>query len=302
MNESYSISYLDQLEHESIHIIRETVASFENPVLLYSIGKDSTVLLHLARKAFAPGRVPFPLMHVETGFQPVEMNEFRDAIAEKYGLTILVEQNMSDEAMALTADETHTEHYTYLKKTKPLLDGLKKHGFDAAFGGARRDEEKSRAKERVFSVRSGVGGWDPKNQRPELWSLYNSELREGQTMRVFPLSNWTEADIWAYILREQIPVVPLYFAKKQKVITRRGMLLRVDEFVEPYEGEHVQEVSVRYRTLGCSPSTGVVESTADTLEKIVEEIMTAEYSERQNRGIDKTSSAAMEKKKREGYF
>ncbi len=302
MNESYAISYLDQLEHESIHMIREAVASFEKPVMLYSIGKDSSVLLHLARKAFAPGPLPFPLMHVETGYQFTEMIAFRDKVATDYKLDMIVERNMSEEAEALTGDETHTEHYIYLKKTKPLLEGLKKHGFDAAFGGARRDEEKSRAKERAFSVRSGVGGWDPKNQRPELWSLYNGELAEGQTMRVFPLSNWTEADIWAYILRESIPVVPIYFAKKQHVLKRRDMLLRVDEFVQPREGEEVFEISARYRTLGCSPSTGIVESEADTLEKIVDEVMNAEYSERQNRAIDKTSSAAMEKKKREGYF
>jgi len=296
------MTHLEQLEHESLHMFREAVANFEKPVLLYSIGKDSSVLLHLAKKAFAPGRIPFPLLHIDTGCKFTEMIAFRDATAKKIGAELIVKKNMSREAQALGADEAHTEEYIYQKKTKPLLDALEEGSFDVAFGGARREEEKSRAKERVFSVRTGAGGWDPKTQRPELWNLYNSELAPGQTMRVFPLSNWTEADIWAYIMQEHIDIVPLYFAKKQRVLERRGMLLRIDEFVQPKEGDAVMEISARYRTLGCSPSTGIVKSDADTLEKILEEVVTAEYSERQNRAIDQTSKASMEKKKRQGYF
>jgi sulfate adenylyltransferase subunit 2 len=302
MEESYNIGYLKQLEHESIHIFREAVAEFENPVMLYSAGKDSSVLLHLARKAFFPGKIPFPLMHIDTGFKPREMIEFRDYFVDKIGATLIVKKGETQEAKNMVAEDSHTSTYIYQKKTKPLLDGITEHKFDAAFGGARREEEKSRAKERVFSVRGLNGVWDPKNQRPELWHLYNGRLMEGQSMRVFPLSNWTEVDIWTYILEEQIEVVPLYFAKKHTVIQRNGLLLRVDEHVVAKEGEEIFEMDVRYRTLGCSPSTGVVESKASTIEDIIQEVLMAKYSERMCRAIDYTSESSMEKKKREGYF
>lgn len=302
MSESYDIGYLQQLEHESIHIIREAVSSAENPVMLYSIGKDSSVMLHLARKAFYPGTIPFPLLHIDTGFIPPEMITFRDYFTKKIDAKLIVKKNTSPEAEKLTADDTHTDTYIKLKKTIPLLDALQEHDFDLAFGGARRDEEKSRAKERIFSIRSSMGRWDPKNQRPELWHMYNTKLRSDQTMRVFPLSNWTEEDIWAYILEENIEIVPLYFAKKQEVIERNGIFIRVDKHIQVKPGEEVKKMHVRYRTLGCTPSTGAVPSTACTVEDIYREVISAEHSERQNRAIDYTSEASMEKKKREGYF
>lgn len=302
MLENYDIDHLRQLEAESIKIIREVAANFKNPVLLYSIGKDSSVILKLAQKAFYPGKIPLPLMHIDTGYKFREMIEFRDYYVNKIEAKLIVEKNMSPEALALTPKEAHTDYYIYHKKTKPLLDAIKKYNFDAAIGGARREEEKSRAKERVFSVRNEMGVWDPKNQRPELWSLYNTSLDDGQTMRIFPLSNWTETDIWAYIMLEKIEVVPLYFAQKRKVVKRNGVLIRLDEFNQATEGEEVLEVVCRYRTLGCSPSTGAVISNAVTLEEILQEVSVAKKSERENRAIDYTSESSMENKKKEGYF
>ena len=302
MTSKYQLSYLDQLEAESIHIIREAAAEAKKPVMLYSIGKDSSVLLHLARQAFLPGKIPFPLMHIDTGYKFKEMTDFRDRLAKKIGFELIVEKNLEAAASKMKPEEAHTDQYIYYKKTKPLLEGLKKHGFDLAFGGARRDEEKSRAKERIFSVRSDGNTWDPKNQRPELWHLYNARLSENQTMRVFPLSNWTEIDIWRYIKKEKIEIVPLYFAKKRKVIIRHGVYLRLDEFVKAKKGEKIQEIYCRYRTLGCSPSTGAVPSRANTLDKIIAEIFASRKSERSNRAIDNVSETAMEDKKREGYF
>lgn len=298
----YNAHYLKQLEAESIHIFREAMAECTNPVILYSIGKDSSVLLHLARKAFAPGPLPWPLLHVDTGFKFREMIEFRDNVVQKINAKIFIEKNESDEAKRFTADDAASDIYIYHKKTKPLLDALKKYKFDAAFGGARREEEKSRAKERVFSLRNELGSWDPKNQRPELWSLYNARMKEGESMRIFPLSNWTEADIWAYILMENIEVVPLYFAQKRSVVVRNNLYFRIDEFVQPKPGEEVIEVMCRYRTLGCSPSTGAVASQAITVEEILAEVLSATKSERQTRAIDHTSAASMEQKKKEGYF
>jgi len=300
--EKYNLDYLEQLEAESIQIFREAAAVFKNPVILYSIGKDSSTLLRLAQKAFYPAEIPFPLLHIDTGYKFHEMIEFRDYYTKKVGAKLIVAKNESAEAQGLKAEDAHTDFYIYHKKTKPLLDAIREHGFDAAIGGARREEEKSRAKERVFSVRDQMGGWDPKNQRPELWSLYNTRLLPGQTMRIFPLSNWTEADIWAYILYEKIEVVPLYFSQKRKVIKRNGVYLRLDEFNQPKPGEEVIEMSCRYRTLGCSPSTGVVLSEAKTVEEVLAEVLAAKKSERENRAIDYTSDSSMEQKKKEGYF
>lgn len=300
--ENYRLDYLASLEAESIHILRETAAEFKKPVFLYSIGKDSSVVLRLCEKAFAPGKIPFTFLHVDTGFKFKEMIEFRDYYTSKIGARLIVEKNESDEARRFGPGDAHTDAYIYHKKTKPLLDAIKKYQFDAAIGGARREEEKSRAKERVFSLRDELGGWDPKNQRPELWSVYNTRLNEGQTMRVFPLSNWTEADIWAYILYEEIEIVKLYFAEKRQVLRRHGVLVRVDEFNQPEPGEEILEIMCRYRTLGCSPSTGAVPSTAATVEEILQEVLDAQKSERETRAIDHTSDASMEQKKKGGYF
>lgn len=299
---NFNLNLLQQLEAESIYIIREAVAEFKNPVMLYSIGKDSSVLLHLAQKAFAPARIPFPLLHIDTGFKFREMIEFRDYYTKKVGANLIVYKNQEPEALALGPDDAHTDRYIYIKKTKALLDALLSHGFTAAFGGARREEEKSRAKERIFSIRSISGGWDPKKQRPELWHLYNTKLQPGQSFRIFPLSNWTELDIWCYIQKENIEVVPLYFSQRRKVIKRHGVFLRLDEFVQPKEGEEVLEIYSRYRTLGCSPSTGAVPSTASNLEEIIAELELSKRSERETRAIDHTGEAAMEQKKKEGYF
>lgn len=293
---------LDVLEAESIYLFREAVAQCERPVLLYSMGKDSSVLLHLAQKAFTPATLPFPVLHIDTGFKFAEMISFRDRIAREHNLQLIVEKNVSAEAQALTPLDAHTDHYVFLKKTKPLLDALARHKFDCAIGGARRDEEKSRAKERIFSVRGALGAWDPKDQRPELWHVYNLQLQEGDSMRAFPLSNWTEVDIWQYIARENIEISSLYFAKKRLVFQRNGLWLRVDEYAQPGPSEAVEERWCRYRTLGCSPSTGVVFSQAQTLEEVIEEVLESDSSERITRAIDKTSEASMEKKKREGYF
>ncbi len=300
--QKYNLKYLEQLEAQSIKIIRETAAEFKNPVMLYSIGKDSSTILRLAQKAFYPDKIPFPLLHIDTGYKFKEMIEFRDYYTQKIGARCIVYKNMEAKALALKPEEAHTDKYIYYKKTKPLLQAIKKYNFDAAIGGARREEEKSRAKERVFSVRNELGAWDPKNQRPELWHLYNCKIDEGQSMRVFPLSNWTEVDIWRYIKKENIEVVPLYFAQKRKGVIRRNICLRLDEYVYPKKGEKIVEGFFRYRTLGCSPSTGMVPSTACTYDEIIEEVFKAKKSERENRAIDYTSSSAMEQKKKEGYF
>lgn len=300
--EKYNFNYLKQLEAESIYILRETAAEFKNPVLLYSVGKDSSTTLRLAQKAFYPGKIPFPLLHIDTGYKFREMYEFRDYYTKKIGAKLIVYKNEEPEAQKFGPEQAHTDVYIYYKKTKALLDALKKYGFDAAIGGARREEEKSRAKERIFSLRSKRGSWDPKNQRPELWHLYNARLNKNETMRIFPLSNWTEADIWAYIKEENIEVVPLYFAKKRKLVLRNGVLIQLDEFNKPKNGEKIIEAVCRYRTLGCSPSTGAILSSAATIDEILEEIINTKKSERENRAIDNTSDSAMEQKKKEGYF
>lgn len=300
--EQYKLDYLKQLESESIHIIREVAAEFKNPVMLYSIGKDSSVLLRLIEKAFYPGKIPFPLLHINTGFKFREMIEFRDYYIEKIGANLIVHQNKEETAMNMTADDAHTDTYIYYKKTKPLLEALSGHGFDAAFGGARRDEEKARAKERVYSFRNQDGVWDPKNQRPEVWNLYNSRVGPGESIRVFPLSNWTEVDIWLYIMMENIEIVPLYYAARREVVQRNGVYLMLDEFVKAKEDEEIMEIMCRYRTLGCSPSTGAVLSKATSLPEIIEEVLLAKNSERENRAIDHGSDSSMEQKKKEGYF
>lgn len=300
--EKYNLSYLRKLEAESIYIIRETFANFKNPVLLYSIGKDSSVLLKLAQKAFYPAPIPFPLLHIDTGYKFHEMIEFRDYYTKKIGAKLIVYKNEEPEAQKFEPEDAYTDAYIYYKKTKPLLDTIKKYNFDAAIGGARREEEKSRAKERIFSLRSDTNSWNPKNQRPELWHLYNTRLGEKETMRVFPLSNWAESDIWAYIKEEKIEVVSLYFAKKRKLIKRHGIWVRVDEFNRPKPGEKVIEAFCRFRTLGCSPSTGAVFSKATTVDEILDEVIKAKKSERENRAIDSVSESAMEDKKKEGYF
>ncbi len=300
--QNYTLSYLEQLEAESIHIIRETVAEFKNPVMLYSIGKDSSVLLKLAEKAFYPAKTPFPLLHIDTGYKFKEMIQFRDYYTEKIGAKLIVYRNTEPRALSFKPDDAGSDEYIYYKKTKPLLEAIKKYGFDGLLGGSRRDEEKSRAKERIFSLRSKSGVWDPKNQRPELWHIYNTKIKTGETMRIFPLSNWTELDIWMYIKKEKIEVVPLYFAQKMKVVQRGGLFYRLDEFVKPQKGERVTTKICRYRTLGCSPSTGAILSKAISLDEVIKEVMSTKNSERQNRAIDKTSESAMEQKKKEGYF
>lgn len=298
----YSFDLLDTLEAEAIYAFREAAAEFTRPVLLYSIGKDSAVLLELAKRAFAPGPIPFPLLHIDTGFKFREMIEFRDARAARMGAELIVRRNREPVAEAMGPDQAHTDEYIYYKKTKPLLEAIGEFGFDAAIGGARREEEKARAKERVFSLRGPRGSWTPKGQRPELWHLYNTRLAPGESMRVFPLSNWTELDIWQYIRQRNIDVVPLYFAEKRLVIRRHSTWLRLDEFVQPAPGEEVVEMVCRYRTLGCSPSTGAVPSPARTLDEIIEELTTTKVSERVTRAIDHGSQSAMEQKKVEGYF
>jgi len=294
---------LAQLESESIEIIREAVAGFRNPVMLYSIGKDSSVMLHLALKAFAPARLPFALLHVDTGWKFREMISFRDQIAARHGLDLIVRHNAEAAARGVNPFDHSASTYTQIMKTETLKTALDELGYDAAFGGARRDEEKSRAKERIFSVRTAQHGWNPKAQRPELWNLFNTRLAPGQTMRVFPLSNWTEFDIWAYIVQENIPVVPLYFAKPRPVVRRGDQWLMVDDDRLPLApGEQPELRSVRFRTLGCYPLTAAIESGAETLEAIITEMRESRSSERQGRLIDHDDSAAMEKKKREGYF
>lgn len=296
-------THLKQLEAESIFIIREVAAKFENPVMLYSIGKDSAVMLHLARKAFAPGVPPFPLLHVDTTWKFKEMIAFRNQMAKEAGMELLVHTNEEGRAANINPFDHGSAKYTDIMKTVALKQALDKYGFDAAFGGARRDEEKSRAKERVYSFRDKYHRWDPKNQRPELWNLYNSRVNKGESIRVFPLSNWTELDIWQYIYLEQIPIVPLYLAKPRPVVERDGMLIMVDDDRLPlHEGEVPQEKWVRFRTLGCYPLTGAVESTAQTLPDVIQEMLLTKTSERSGRAIDHDEAGSMEKKKREGYF
>ena len=295
-------THIQQLEAEAIHIMREVAAEFKKPVMLYSIGKDSGVLLHLAQKAFSPGRIPFPLLHVDTTWKFKEMYAFREQITAQYDLDLLIHRNPDGVAMGINPFIHGSSKHTDIMKTVGLKQALSKYGFDAAFGGARRDEEKSRAKERVYSFRDRNHRWDPKNQRPELWNIYNGEINDGESIRVFPLSNWTELDIWVYILQENIPMVPLYFAAKRPVVERDGVLIMVnDDRMEILPGEEICHEMVRFRTLGCYPLTGAVRSTATTLEEVVEETLRARTSERQGRVID-VDQAGMEKKKREGYF
>ena len=297
------LTHIQRLEAESIHILRETVAETENPVMLYSIGKDSSVLLHLAQKAFAPGRLPFPLMHIDTTWKFREMIAFRDARAKEVGAELIVHTNQDGLARGIGPISHGSEIHTDVMKTQALRQALDTHKFDAAFGGARRDEEASRAKERVVSLRNAQHRWDPKRQRAEPWHLYNLKKRRGESLRVFPLSNWTELDIWLYIEQESIPIVPLYFAKPRPVVEREGMLVMVDDERLPLEpGETPKELSVRFRTLGCYPLTGAVESSAATLPEIIGETLAARTSERQGRLIDKDGSGSMERKKQEGYF
>jgi len=297
------VTNLEALEAEAIFIIREVVAEFRNPVMLYSIGKDSSVLAHLARKAFAPGKPPFPLLHVDTTWKFKDMYAFRERFAREYGFELRVWTNPDGKAKNVNPFDYGSNVYTTIMKTQALLQALEKWGFDAAFGGARRDEEKSRAKERVYSFRDRNHQWDPKNQRPELWSLYNARVHKGESIRVFPLSNWTELDTWLYIHREGIPVVPLYFAKERPIVERDGNLIMVDDErmrLRPGETPHLRKV--RFRTLGCYPLSGAIESDADTLPAVIREMLLARVSERQGRVIDYDEEASMEKKKREGYF
>ncbi|MBJ7549468.1 sulfate adenylyltransferase subunit CysD [Marinomonas ostreistagni] len=297
------LTHLKQLEAESIHIIREVAAEFDNPVMLYSIGKDSAVMLHLAMKAFYPGKPPFPLLHVDTGWKFKEMIKFRDELVAKLGLDLLVHQNPEGVAQGIGPFTHGSAVHTDVMKTQGLKQALDKYGFDAAFGGARRDEEKSRAKERVYSFRDKQHRWDPKNQRPELWNIYNGKVNKGESIRVFPLSNWTELDIWQYIYLESIPIVPLYFAAKRPVVERDGVQIMVDDERMPLkEGEVPEMKSVRFRTLGCYPLTGAVESEADTLPEIIQEMLLTKSSERQGRVIDHDSAGSMEEKKKQGYF
>jgi sulfate adenylyltransferase subunit 2 len=303
MSKLPQLSHLSRLEGESIHILREVVAECERPVMLYSIGKDSSVMLHLAIKAFYPGRPPFPLLHVDTTWKFRQMIEFRDLTARRVGMDLIVHINPDGVAMGINPFVHGSALHTDIMKTQGLRQALDRHGFDAAFGGARRDEEKSRAKERVFSIRSAQHRWDPKRQRPELWRLYNTRKTKGESLRVFPLSNWTELDIWQYIHREDIPIVPLYFAAERPVVERDGALIMVDDERMPLApGEQPQLRKVRFRTLGCYPLTGAIESNADSSATIIEEMLVARTSERQGRIIDRDGAASMEQKKQEGYF
>lgn len=301
--DSQSLTHLQQLETESIHIIREAAAEFDNPVMLYSIGKDSGVMAHLALKAFAPGTPPFPFLHVDTTWKFSEMITFRDRYAEKNGIDLKVHINADGVAQDMNPFDFGSNHYTGIMKTDGLKQALNKYGYDCAFGGARRDEERSRAKERIFSFRDQFHQWDPKNQRPELWNQYNTRIRKGESVRVFPLSNWTELDVWLYIMREKIDIVPLYLAKVRPVVNRDGTLIMVDDDrMRLKEGEVPMMKSVRFRTLGCYPLSGAVESTAATVPEVVQEMLTNTFSERQGRLIDFDEDGSMERKKREGYF
>jgi sulfate adenylyltransferase subunit 2 len=299
----YKLTHLKQLEAESIHIIREVAAEFERPVMLYSIGKDSAVMLHLTLKAFYPGKPPFPLMHIDTTWKFKEMIEFRDRMMNELGWDLIVYINQDGVEQGIGPFTHGSKKHTDVMKTDALKQGLDKYKFDAAFGGARRDEEKSRAKERVYSFRDKNHRWDPKNQRPELWNIYNGKIDKGESIRVFPLSNWTELDIWQYIHLENIPIVPLYFAQERPVVNRDGMLIMVDDERMPIaENETVEMKTVRFRTLGCYPLTGAVESSATTLPEIIQEMLLTTTSERQGRLIDHDQAGSMEQKKREGYF
>ena len=303
MSSACRLTHLQSLEAESIHIMREVVAECENPVMLYSIGKDSAVMLHVAMKAFYPSKPPFPLLHVDTTWKFREMIQFRDRMADKLGLKLLVHTNQEGLAKGINPFTHGSLIHTDVMKTQALKQALDKYAFDAAFGGARRDEEKSRAKERIFSFRSAQHRWDPKRQRPELWRLYNARKNKGESFRVFPMSNWTELDVWQYIYLEKIPIVPLYLAKERPVVERDGSLIMVDDERMPLEpGEKPMMRKVRFRTLGCYPLTGAIESEADTLPAIIQEMLLTTTSERQGRVIDHDASASMEKKKQEGYF
>lgn len=298
----YNLSHLDELEAEAIYIIREVAAESEKPVMMYSIGKDSSVMLHLALKAFYPEKPPFPFLHVDTTWKFKDMITFRDNVAEKYGLEMLVYTNQEGVDKGINPFD-HGSAYTDIMKTQALKQALNKYGFTAAFGGGRRDEEKSRAKERIFSFRNAEHAWDPKNQRPEMWKLYNTKIFKGESIRVFPLSNWTEKDIWQYIAREKIDIVPLYFAKERPVVYRDGNIILVDDDrMKLLPGEEVQMKKVRFRTLGCYPLTGGIESEADTLDEIIAETLGAVSSERTSRVIDHEEAGSMERRKREGYF
>ena len=297
------LSHIDKLESESIHIIREVASEFINPVMLYSIGKDSSVMLHLAQKAFYPSKIPFKLMHIDTTWKFKEMIKFRDDITKKYDLDLLVHINQEGVANNINPISSGSKIHTDVMKTQSLIQSLDKYKFDAAFGGARRDEEKSRAKERIFSFRDKKHRWDPKNQKPELWNLFNTNIDKGESVRVFPLSNWTEIDIWQYIYQENIPLVPLYFSKIRPIIRRNNMMIMVDDDrLKIKENEKIEQKKVRFRTLGCYPLTAAVESDATTVEEIIIELLESKYSERQGRLIDNDQIGSMEKKKQEGYF
>ena len=297
------LSHIDKLESESIHIIREVASEFVNPVMLYSIGKDSSVMLHLAQKAFYPSKIPFKLMHIDTTWKFKEMINFRDETAKKYNLDLLVHINQEGVRNNINPISSGSKIHTDIMKTQSLIQALDKYKFDAAFGGARRDEEKSRAKERIFSFRDKKHRWDPKNQKPELWNLFNTNIDKDESVRVFPLSNWTEIDIWQYIYQENIPLVPLYFSKIRSVIRRNDMMIMVDDDrLKIRENEKIEQKKVRFRTLGCYPLTAAVESDATTVEEIIIELLESKYSERQGRLIDNDQIGSMEKKKQEGYF
>ena len=297
------LSHIEKLESESIHIIREVVAEFENPVMLYSIGKDSSVMLHLAQKAFAPNKIPFKLMHIDTTWKFKEMILFRDETAKNYNLDLLIHINEDGVRDKINPISHGSKIHTDIMKTQALKQALDKYRFDAAFGGARRDEEKSRAKERIFSFRDKNHRWDPKNQKPELWNLFNTKINKDESVRVFPLSNWTEIDVWQYIYQEKIPIVPLYFAKTRPIIKRDNMLIMVDDDrLEVNQNEKIEQIKVRFRTLGCYPLTAAVESSASSVEEIIIELLETKYSERQGRLIDNDQIGSMERKKQEGYF
>ena len=303
MNDTVHLTHLQRLEAESIHIMREVVAECENPVLLYSIGKDSSVMLHLARKAFHPAPIPFPLLHIDSTWEFQEMYALREEMARRYGVRILVHLNPEAVAMGVNPFDHGSQIHTDLWRTRGLKQALDEHRFDAAFGGGRRDEEKSRAKERIFSFRTAQHRWDPKNQRPELWRTYNARRHKGESIRVFPISNWTELDVWQYILLEKIPIVPLYLAAERPVVDRDGMLIMVDDSrMRLAPGEEPALRRIRFRTLGCYPLSGAVESDADTLPRVIQEMLLAKGSERAGRLIDHDQNASMEKKKQEGYF
>ncbi|MGQ9455994.1 MAG: sulfate adenylyltransferase subunit CysD [Armatimonadota bacterium] len=300
--EKLLLSHLEALEAESIHIIREVAAEFERPVMLYSVGKDSSVMVRLAQKAFYPGRIPFPLLHIDTGMKFPEMYEFRDRFCQEIGVELQVYRHEEAIRQGINPWDEGTVKCCAILKTQALLNALREGGYDAAFGGARRDEEKSRAKERVYSFRDVYGQWDPKNQRPELWNLYNGRIRKGESIRVFPLSNWTELDVWLYIHREQLPVVPMYFARERPMVVRDGRLIPVYDGMRLAHGEKPRMIMCRFRTLGCYPCTGAIPSTATTVPEIIQEMLAVRSSERITRLIDHDQDSSMEQKKREGYF